>query len=58
VGLIPYWCKEKPKPPPVNAKSGTVARLPMFRDAYARRRCIMPVDLFFEWKAIKGEKGF
>jgi putative SOS response-associated peptidase YedK len=55
-GLVPYWCKEKPKPPPINAKAETVARLPMFRDAYARRRCIMPVDLFFEWKAIKGEK--
>ena len=55
-GLIPYWCKEKPKPPPINAKAETVARLAMFRDAYARRRCIMPVDLFFEWKAIKGEK--
>ena len=40
-GLIPYWCKEKPKPPPINAKAETVARLPMFRDAYARRRCIM-----------------
>src|SRR4051794_38354240 len=29
----------------------------MFRDAYRRRRCIMPVDLFFEWKAIKGARA-
>jgi hypothetical protein len=33
-GLIPYWCKDKPKPPPINAKAETVDRLPMFREAY------------------------
>jgi len=41
-GLIPYWSKARPKPPPINAKSETVAKLPMFRDAYRRRRCICP----------------
>jgi putative SOS response-associated peptidase YedK len=38
-------------------KSETVAKIPMFRDAYRKRRCIMPVDLFFEWKAIKGARA-
>ena len=36
------------------AKAETIAKLPMFRDAYAKRRCIVPVDGFFEWRAIKG----
>src|SRR5919112_729878 len=55
-GLIPYWMKAKPKPPPINAKAETVHKLPMFRDAYAKCRCILPIDAFFEWKAILGQK--
>src|SRR5215204_2234478 len=55
-GLIPYWMKAKPKPPPINAKAETVAKLPMFRDAYRKRRCILPIDAFFEWKAVLGSK--
>jgi putative SOS response-associated peptidase YedK len=57
-GLIPYWCNDpKGGRKPINAKSETVATLPTFRDAYGRRRCILPVDGFFEWKAIKGQKA-
>src|SRR6478672_1373077 len=29
-GLVPYWSKAKPKPPPINAKSETVPRCPCF----------------------------
>jgi putative SOS response-associated peptidase YedK len=57
-GLIPYWCKDpKGGRKSINAKCETVGNLPTFRDAYRRRRCIIPVDGFFEWKAIKGQKA-
>ena len=57
-GLISYWCQDPTGGrKPINAKSETVDRLPTFRDAYRKRRCIVPVDGFFEWKAIKGQKA-
>jgi putative SOS response-associated peptidase YedK len=57
-GLIPYWCEDpKGGRKPINAKCETVQTLPTFRDAYRKRRCIVPVDGFFEWKAIKGQRA-
>jgi putative SOS response-associated peptidase YedK len=57
-GLIPYFCADpKGGRKPINAKCETVRTLPTFRDAYRRRRCILPVDGFFEWKAIKGPRA-
>ena len=56
-GLIPHWCKDPTGGrKPINAKSETVARLPTFQEAYQMRRCILPVDGFYEWRAAKQGK--
>jgi len=53
-GLIPHRCSDPlGGRKPINAKAESVSRLPTFRDAFAMRRCIVPVDGFFEWRAIK-----
>ncbi len=56
-GLIPHWCNDPTGGrKPINAKSETVVRLPTFREAYEKRRCILPVDGFYEWRATRGGK--
>jgi len=49
-GLIPFWMKQKPKVPHINARAETVHTAPMFREAFAKRRCLIPATGFYEWE--------
>jgi len=51
-GLIPYWSKDpKIAWKCINARGETVKTAPAFRGAHRARRCLVPADAFYEWKA-------
>jgi putative SOS response-associated peptidase YedK len=49
-GLVPWWSKEIPKIPHINARAETVHTLRLFREAFAKRRALIPATGFFEWQ--------
>jgi putative SOS response-associated peptidase YedK len=49
-GLVPRWAKDTSIGSKlINARSETITEKPSFRDAFLRRRCLVPVDGFYEW---------
>jgi putative SOS response-associated peptidase YedK len=57
-GLIPAWADD----PAIgnrmfNARAETLAEKPSFKQAFKKRRCLIPVDGFYEWqKSAKGKR--
>jgi putative SOS response-associated peptidase YedK len=52
-GLVPYWAEDiKIGFSTINAMAETVDKKVAFRDAFRRRRCIVPGRNFYEWKKL------
>ena len=50
-GLVPSWAKDVAiGSRMINARAETVAEKPAYRNAFKRRRCLIPADGFYEWK--------
>jgi putative SOS response-associated peptidase YedK len=56
-GLIPSWAKDrKTQGRMFNARVESVSTTNAFRRAYAKRRCLVPADGWYEWQAVAGRK--
>ena len=55
-GLVPLWAEDPSFGPKcINARGETVAANNIFREAFERRRCLVPADAFYEWRKTGGK---
>jgi putative SOS response-associated peptidase YedK len=53
-GLVNRWAKDSSQAARcINARAETIESRPAFRDAFRKRRCVVPADGFFEWTGAK-----
>ena len=56
-GLVPSWAKDPSRGARlINARAETIAVKPSFRSAFARRRCLIPADGYYEWRPLGGRE--
>jgi putative SOS response-associated peptidase YedK len=56
-GLVPFWAKDtKGGARMINARAETVSSKPAFRAAFAKRRCLIPADGYYEWQTVEKAK--
>lgn len=56
-GLVPWFARDpKAGPRAINARAETLATNRTFRDAFARRRCLVVADGFYEWRRVGAER--
>lgn len=50
-GLLPFWAKDmKIGYKMINTRSETIREKPSFRQAFQKRRCLIPANGFYEWR--------
>ncbi|MGQ0798730.1 MAG: SOS response-associated peptidase [Pseudomarimonas sp.] len=57
-GLIPFWAKDaKLAYSTINARIESANRKPAFREAWKRRRCLVPSSGYYEWQVLADGKS-
>jgi len=56
-GLVPFWAKDPSTGNKmINARAESIAEKNAYKRSFQKRRCIIPVDGFYEWKKVPGQK--